>query len=229
MEEKRPVNRSISEELFEENKPIEAWRIFKIMSEFVMGFELLNRYELAASFFGTARCHYGDKVYQNAQALAKMLSKEGFTIITGGGSGVMEAANRGAFEAEGNSVGLNISLPTEQSLNKYTTDSQLFHYFFTRKVMLSFASEVYIFFPGGFGTMDEFFEIVTLVQTKKIKPIPIILVNREYWGPLLTWIEKGLYEEHGAVSKEDMDIYYVADTIEDAYAHIVHLKKEKKA
>lgn len=232
MNENKPAKKNngvrISEESFEENLPIESWRIFKIMAEFVLGFELLRRYGLAATIFGTARCQFGDKIYQSAQKLAGMLSREGFTIITGGASGVMEAANRGAHDAGGNSVGLNIDLPNEQSFNQYTTDSEKFHYFFTRKVMLAFASEVYVFFPGGFGTLDEFFEIVTLVQTKKIKPVPIVLVNREYWQPLLTWIEKGLYEKHQVIAKEDMQIYRVADTVDEAFEIIMNLTKKKE-
>jgi len=225
---KKDSNPPIGKELFEENRPVESWRIFKIMAEFVSGFEVLRRYGLAATFFGTARCQFGDKVYQNAQRLAGLLAQEGFTIITGGASGVMEAANRGAHEAGGNSVGLNIDLPNEQSSNQYTTDSEKFHYFFTRKVMLAFASEVYVFFPGGFGTLDEFFEIVTLVQTKKIKPVPIILIDREYWQPLLTWIEKDLYEKRHALNEEDTHIYRVADSIDEAYEVIMSLTKNRK-
>jgi len=230
MEERSDISedsedRRIREELFEENRPIEAWRIFKIMAEFVTGFELLRRYGLAATFFGTARCKFGDEVYRDAQKLASMLAEEGFTIITGGGAGVMEAANRGAHEAGGNSVGLNIHLPNKQSGNRYVTDSETFHYFFTRKVILSFSSEVYVFFPGGFGTLDEFFEIVTLVQTKKIKPVPIVIINREYWGPLLSWIEKGLLEEHHAVDESDTHIYKVCSSVEEAFDVIVELVK----
>ena len=232
MNKNKPVTKDdnirISQELFEENRPLESWRIFKIMAEFVLGFELLGRYGLAATFFGTARCQFGDKIYQNTQKLAGMLAEEGFTIFTGGASGVMEAANRGAHEVGGNSVGLNIDLPDEQSLNQYTTDSEKFHYFFTRKVMLAFASEVYIFFPGGFGTLDEFFEIATLVQTKKIKPVPIVLVNREYWQPLLTWIEKDLYEKHHVINEEDTQIYHLTDTVDEAFQIIVSLTKNKK-
>jgi len=226
--EKELATGQISKESFEENLPLESWRIFKIMAEFVSGFEVLRRYGLAATFFGTARCQFGDKVYQNTQKLAGMLSNEGFTIITGGASGVMEAANRGAHEAGGSSVGLNIDLPNEQASNQYTTDSEKFHYFFTRKVMLAFASEVYVFFPGGFGTLDEFFEIVTLIQTQKIKPVPIVLIDSEYWQPLLTWIEKDLYGKHHSINKEDVDIYQAVDTIEDAFAFIMKSTKEKK-
>lgn len=228
MEGNNPNSR-IREELFEANEPIESWRIFKIIAEFVSGFELLQRYGLAVTFFGTARCKFGDKVYQMTAELAKQLSREGFTVISGGGGGAMEAANRGAFEAGGSSIGLNIHLPHEQVLNQYTTDSESFHYFFTRKVMLSFASEVYVFMPGGFGTLDEFFEIVTLVQTKKIKPIPIVLVDREYWQPLLKWIEQDLYAKHAAISKEDLSIYKVVNSVEEAYVYIMKSLKQDGA
>jgi len=223
---KEKKNRRIDEELFEENRPIESWRIFKIIAEFVSGFEMLQRYGLTVTFFGTARCKFGDRVYQMASELAGMLSRAGFTIMTGGGGGVMEAANRGAHEAGGASVGLNIHLPGEQALNAYTTDAMSFHYFFTRKVMLSFASEVYIFFPGGFGTLDEFFEIVTLVQTKKIKPLPIILIGRDYWEPLLGWIERDLYRKYGAIDEKDMNIYHLTETVEEAFGTITDLIKK---
>jgi len=136
----------------------------------------------------------------------------------------MQAASRGASEAEGGqAVGLNIELPYEQQNNPYVTASQHFHYFFVRKVMLSFASEVYVFFPGGFGTMDEFFEIVTLIQTYKIQKIPVILVGKEYWTPLLSWIESTLYEKNNAINKEDMEIYHLVDTPEEAQAKIREL------
>lgn len=196
---------------------IEPWRVFRIMAEFVEGFDLLRKYGLAATFFGTARCSLDDDLYKRAEDLAARLSKSGFTIITGGASGIMEAANKGAYGAEGQSVGLNIRLPHEQRNNRYLTDSIFFHHFYVRKVMLSFASEVYIFFPGGFGTLDEFFEIVTLVQTKKIKKVPVIIVGKEYWTPLLSFIETTLYTRYRAISADDMKIYHLVDTVDEAY------------
>ena len=201
---------------------IEPWRIFKIMSEFAEGFELLQKYGLAATFFGTARCQFGDEVYLKAEDLAAKLASRGFTIITGGSRGVMQAANKGAFKAQGKSVGINIELPNEQEPNEYLTDSADFDHFFVRKVMLSFASEVYIYFPGGFGTMDEFFEILTLVQTKKIKPIPIVCVGKEYWGKIDELIQSELYEKNKAISKEDMDLYHIVDSVDEAYEYIVN-------
>jgi len=217
-------NRQIEQALLcEENNAIESWRIFKIMAEFVSGFEVLRRYDLAATFFGSARCELGDKVYENTTELAQRLSEADFTVITGGGGGVMEAANKGAKNAGGNSVGLNIKLPNEQILNKHVTDSEGFHYFFTRKVMLAFASEVYIFMPGGFGTLDEFFELATLVQTKKIKRLPLILFGRDHWEPMLSWIEKELYSNLHAIDKDDMEIYHLVDSVDEAYDTIMKL------
>lgn len=199
----------------------QSWRVFRIMSEFVTGFELLKQYDCAASFFGSARCKEDDQTYQDARGLAKRLAEVGFSIITGGASGVMEAANRGAFEAGGESVGLNIELAAEQDFNKYVTDAQNFHYFFTRKVMLSYASEVYVFFPGGFGTLDEFFEIVTLIQTKKIDSIPVVLVGREYWSGLLDWVRSVTLEKYQAITDEETKIYHLVDSVDEAYEYIL--------
>lgn len=201
------------------------WRIFKIMAEFVEGFEFLSRYGRAVSIYGSARCNFSHSVYNEATELAMWLAKDGFTIITGGGPGVMEAANKGAHEAGKASVGLNIQLPHEQRINTYVNQSRAFQYFFTRKVMLSIASEVYIFYPGGFGTLDEFFEMVTLIQTKKIDPIPIILVDKEFWTPLLSWIDEKLYQHNNAIDREDMDIYHLVADAEEAYKHIKKVLK----
>lgn len=201
-------------------------RMLEILMEFKAGFKLLKKYDLAVTFFGSARYSFRDEVYTEAADLARRLSKDGFTIITGGGKGVMEAANRGVDEIRGQSIGLNIKLPMEQQLNIYTTDSHEFEYFFIRKVMLSFASEAYVFFPGGFGTMDEFFEIVTLIQTKKIQPLPVVLVGKEYWGPLLDWIKSTLYEENMAINKEDMEIYHLVDNAEEAHRLIIERVKK---
>lgn len=200
---------------------IESWRIFKIMSEFVEGFDVIRRYSLAVTFFGSARASLGDDSYQIAEELAGRLAKRGFAIITGGSSGIMQAANKGAFDAGGASVGLNINLSEAQGYNQYLTDRFVFDHFFVRKVMLTYASEVYIYFPGGFGTLDEFFEIVTLVQTKKIRKVPIILFGRDFWGPLLVFIEKTVYQKHSAVDMGDMKLYTVVDTVDEAYDYIV--------
>ncbi|KKW43657.1 MAG: hypothetical protein UY93_C0002G0253 [Parcubacteria group bacterium GW2011_GWA1_56_13] len=202
-------------------KKIESWRGFKIMSEFIEGFDIIRRYGLAASFFGSARASLEDDVYRHASELAARLAKKGFAIITGGSSGVMQAANKGAFEVGGVSVGLNINLPDMQVYNPYLTERFGFDHFFVRKVMLTYASEVYIYFPGGFGTLDEFFEIVTLVQTKKIRKVPILLFGKSYWEPLLSFIEKTLYKERGAIDEADMELYTLVDSVDEAYDYIL--------
>lgn len=195
---------------------VESWRIFKIIAELVTGFELLRNYDLAATIFGSSRCGAGDDVYNEAEELARRLVGEGFAVITGGASGVMQAANKGAKNAGGASVGLNIRLSTAQRPNEYTTVEQEFNYFFTRKLMLSFASHVYIFFPGGFGTLDELFEIMTLVQTKKIKPLLIILIGAKYWKPLIAWFEQTLKTQYRTISEEDMRIYHLVNSVDEA-------------
>ncbi|HCR52101.1 TPA: TIGR00730 family Rossman fold protein [Candidatus Kaiserbacteria bacterium] len=182
---------------------------------------MIRRYGLAASFFGSARASLEDDVYRHASELAARLAKKGFAIITGGSSGVMQAANKGAFEVGGVSVGLNINLPDMQVYNPYLTERFGFDHFFVRKVMLTYASEVYIYFPGGFGTLDEFFEIVTLVQTKKIRKVPILLFGKSYWEPLLSFIEKTLYKERGAIDEADMELYTLVDSVDEAYDYIL--------
>ncbi len=199
---------------------IQSWRIFRIMAEFVQGFELLRSHDLAATFWGSARTEPDDPYYKDAEALAAKLAKKGFSIVSGGGPGIMEASNVGAFKVGGKSVGLNIVLPFEQKLNPYTTSSLNFDFFFSRKVMLTFASEVYVYFPGGFGTLDELFEIMTLIQTKKIEPIPVVLYGKEYWEPLIRFFEKDLMKKHKTISPEDLDIFHLVDSVDEAYKYI---------
>lgn len=200
---------------------VQSWRVFRIMSEFVQGFEVLRKHGLAASIFGSARTQPGDHYYKEAEELAAKLAKKNFAIITGGGPGIMEAANVGGFKVGGKSVGFNIELPFEQKLNPYTTESLNFDFFFSRKVMLAFASEVYIYFPGGFGTMDEFFELLTLIQTKKIEPIPIVLFGKDYWDPLIAFIKNTMLEEYQTVSEKDLDLFKVVDSVDEAVKYIV--------
>ncbi|MDR4498367.1 MAG: TIGR00730 family Rossman fold protein [Candidatus Scalindua sp.] len=211
----------------ETDEKISSWRIFKIVGDFVSGYEFLKRYDLAVSIFGSARRGFEDEVYLEAQKLGYKLAKKGFAVITGGGPGIMEAANKGAYEAGGKSAGINIQLPAEQQTNPFVKESIAVNYFFVRKLMLSFASEVYIFFPGGFGTLDEFFELITLIQTKKSKLIPIILVNKEYWSPLLEWIRNNVYEKNRAISAEDMEIYHLVNTADEAFKLIQKLVNKK--
>lgn len=200
---------------------VESWRVFKIMSEFVSGFELLRKYGLAATVYGSARAKPGDPFYKEAEELCAKLAKKNFAIITGGGGGIMEAANVGAFKVGGKSVGFNIQLPFEQKLNPYTTESLNFNYFFSRKVMLAFASEVYVYFPGGFGTLDEFFEMLTLVQTKKIERIPIVLYDKEYWTPLIKFFEGHLLKKYKTISQQDLELIKVVDSVDEAYKYIL--------
>lgn len=229
---KQPDNCRIVTELLDPNAQdggIESWRVFRIMSEFVQGFELLRSYGLAATFWGSARLTPTDPYYKAAEEIAAKLAKKGFAIISGGGPGIMEASNVGAFKVGGKSVGLNIELPFEQKLNPYTTDSLTFKYFFSRKVMLTFASEVYVYFPGGYGTLDEFFEIVTLIQTKKIEPVPIVLYGADFWNPLLRWFEKDLVKKYKTISKEDLDLFVVVDSVDDAMKYILKNVDTKSA
>lgn len=225
-----PQNCRVVTELLDPNgadgDAVQSWRVFRIMSEFVQGFELLREHGLAATFWGSARLTPDDEYYKDAEELAAKLAKKGFSIISGGGPGIMEASNVGAFKVGGQSVGLNIELPFEQKLNPYTTESLNFDFFFSRKVMLTFASEVYVYFPGGFGTLDELFEIVTLIQTKKIEPIPVILYGKDYWDPLLRFFEKDLLKKHKTISPEDLEIFHLVDSVDEAYKYI--LKEVKK-
>lgn len=201
-------------------RELEPWRVFKIMSEFVEGFDLLKKYGTAVTFFGSTRTTFEGHFYEAATDLAARLAKRGFAVITGGAAGIMEAANKGAHQAGGASVGLNIRLGEPQQENGYLTESLTFDHFFARKTMLSFASEVYVFFPGGFGTLDEFFEMVTLVQTKKIRKIPIVVYGREYWEPLIAFMKTKLLGEHGAINAEDLEIFTLVDSVDEAYDYI---------
>lgn len=202
-------------------KKVESWRVFKIMSEFVEGFDIISRYGLAATFFGSARATLTHENYAQAEELAARLAKKGFAIITGGSAGIMQAANKGAYEAGGVSVGLNINLPNPENPNNYLTEKFGFDHFFVRKVMLTYASEIYIYFPGGFGTLDEFFEIATLVKTGKIRKVPIVLFGKTFWEPLLAFFEKVLYEQNASIDASDLKLYTLVDSVDEAYDYIV--------
>ncbi|MFH1411189.1 MAG: TIGR00730 family Rossman fold protein [Candidatus Omnitrophota bacterium] len=188
----------------------EPWRVFRIMSEFVDGFENLRGMCKAVSVFGSARLKPDHAYYVLAEETTKLLAKAGYSVITGGGSGIMEAANRGAKEAGGESVGLNIIIPEGQKANPYVTLPLEFRYFFVRKLMFVKYSKAFIVFPGGFGTLDEFFEALTLIQTEKIDPLPVILVGSEYWKDLLSWI-KNTCLGTDTIEKKDMNIFTVTD------------------
>ncbi len=193
----------------------EIWSVFKVMSDFVKGFEELKDLGPCITVFGSSRFKEDNQYYQKARELCHTLSSNGYNIITGGGGGIMEASNRGAYESrESESIGLNIDLPQEQKPNTYTTIELGFDYFFARKVMLVKYSFTYIIFPGGFGTMDELFEALTLMQTKKISQVKIILVGTDYWKPLLEFIKNSMVEEK-VINKEDLNLLFVSDDIED--------------
>lgn len=197
--------------LIDEFKLGESWRIFKIIGEFVEGVESLYDIGPAVSIFGSARTSPDDPVYKTAEKLSAMLVKNNFAVITGGGGGIMEAANKGATKAGGKSIGLNIILPREQKPNRYSNIKVEFNYFFIRKVMFVKYASAYIIMPGGLGTLDEFFEAATLIQTQRIKPLPIILVGSDYWSGLLDWIRNQLLKTL-KISPGDMDIFQVMDS-----------------
>jgi hypothetical protein len=188
--------------------------MFRIMAEFVDGFEALSKYQPAVSIFGSTRISPGDDIYQKAEQIGKLLAENGFAVITGGGPGVMEAANKGASSAGGKSIGLNIELPLEQKPNPYTNITLNFRYFFVRKVMFVKYAMAYIILPGGFGTMDELLESITLIQTHKIKPFPVILVGSNYWKGFFDWIKEVVLKQ-GKISSTDFDILQLIDEPEE--------------
>jgi uncharacterized protein (TIGR00730 family) len=203
----------------------EAWRIFRIMAEFVEGFETLEKIEKAITIWGSARVKEDDIWYKKAVETAKLLAQKGYTIITGGGPGIMEAANKGASEAGAESIGLNIELPEEQKPNPYIKTLISFRYFFTRKVMFVKYTKGFIIFPGGFGTLDEFTEAITLIQTKRIHKFPVILMDDEYWDGLIKWMSDILLKR-GYIDKEDLKIFKVVNEPEEAVKIIENFYKK---
>ncbi|HDS16325.1 MAG TPA: TIGR00730 family Rossman fold protein [Proteobacteria bacterium] len=200
--------------LIDDFKLEESWRMFKIMAEFVEGFEQLASIGPAVSVFGSARTSPEHLDYRQALYLGNLLAKEKITVITGGGPGIMEAANRGAKEAGGTSIGLNITLPMEQKPNEFTSRLVSFKYFFVRKVMLIKYARAFVVFPGGYGTMDETFEALTLIQTNKIKPFPIILYGSHFWRNLTEWFQDELVSA-GLIAEDDLDLFQVSDDVEE--------------
>jgi len=199
-----------------------SWRMFKIMAEFVDGFERMERIGSCVSIFGSARTKPDNKYYQLAVDIAQKLCKEGYGVITGGGPGIMEAGNKGAAEAVGKSVGLNIELPFEQSGNKYIDHDKEFNfrYFFVRKVMFIKYAQGFVCMPGGFGTMDELFEALTLIQTRKVDRVPIVLVGTEYWGGLMDWLKSTMLEQQGNISEADLDLWKITDDADEVVKYI---------
>ena len=205
------------------------WSIFKIMGEFVDGYDTLLKVGPCISIFGSARSKPGSKYYEMSVKAAAEISKNGFGVITGGGPGIMEAANKGAFDMKGKSVGLGIDLPKEQGVNRYVSPNYVinFKYFFVRKVMFVKYAQGFIVLPGGFGTLDELFETLTLIQTEKIQRIPIVMIGSEYWGGLIDWIKNRLVND-GYISEADMDLFYLTDDVDDAVDHICKFYEDKE-
>jgi len=198
----------------------DPWRVLRIQGEFVDGFDTLAGIGPCISIFGSARTNPDDKYYKAAEKTAKLLVENDVGVITGGGPGIMEAANKGAFEAGGTSIGCNIELPFEQEPNRYQNISMEFHYFFVRKMIFMKYSVGFIIFPGGYGTLDELFEALTLAQTDKIKHFPIVLYGRKYWEGLTGWIDEYLLEKHENISKVDRELFRIVDAPEDAVSYV---------
>ncbi len=217
MNEEERIREAIKDKTWNEQMSTDSWAVFKIMSELVDGFETLSRIGPCVSIFGSARTKPDSPYYKLAEEIAYLLTKKGFGVITGGGPGIMEAANKGAHFAGGKSVGLNIDLPHEQRPNPFIDQDKFinFNYFFVRKVMFMKYAQGYVVLPGGFGTLDELFEAITLIQTNKLVRFPIVLVVRDYWDGLIKWIKERMLEEQ-KISQEEMDIFSVVDTAEEA-------------
>ncbi|MCW3167564.1 TIGR00730 family Rossman fold protein [Chryseobacterium sp. 09-1422] len=215
------LHNSFRQKTWDEIVTKDSWMVFKIMAEFVDGYERMAKIGPCVSIFGSARLKPESKYYQMAAEIAEKITKVGFGIITGGGPGIMEAGNKGAFNAQGKSIGLNIDLPFEQHFNPYINKmySLNFDYFFVRKVMFVKYSQGFIVMPGGFGTLDELTEAITLIQTNKIGKFPIVLVGSEFWGGLLDWFKATLLKD-GMISADDLDLYRVVDSADEAVEHI---------
>lgn len=216
-EEEDKIRKALKSKSWNEIKAYDSWQIFKIMSEFVEGFEKMARIGPCVSIFGSARTKPNHPYYKTAEKIASLLIKKGLGVITGGGPGIMEAANKGAKLADGKSVGLNIRLPFEQAANIYIDHDKLieFDFFFVRKVIFMKYAQGYVVLPGGFGTLDELFEAITLIQTQKLVHFPIILVSKDYWSGLIDWIKDRLMSEKN-ISPEDLNIFKLVDTAEEA-------------
>ena len=202
----------------------DPWRIFRIMAEFVDSFETLSQVGPAVTIFGSARVTRSDPCYKAAVELGRELAKHDFAVITGGSPGIMEDANKGAAEGKGKSVGLNIELPFEQKPNRYANVPIHFHYFFSRKVCFVKYSNRFVFLPGGFGTLDEFFEVITLVQTQRIPRFPLILFGRKYWKELIQWM-KAVLESNGFINPDDLELVTVTDEVEEAVELMVDYRR----
>lgn len=216
------IRRAFTNKDWQEIKVTDSWQIFKIMAEFVDGFEKLAKIGPCVSIFGSARTKNENKYYQMAEETARLLTEHGYGVVSGGGPGIMEAANKGAYEAGGKSVGLNIELPFEQFHNKYIDRDKLleFDYFFVRKVMFMKYSQGFIVLPGGFGTLDEGFEAITLIQTGKIARFPIVFIGVDYWKGLFEWVEDKMLNTEHNISPDDLNLFRLVDTPQEAVEHI---------
>ncbi|MBF8280604.1 MAG: hypothetical protein HW383_377 [Candidatus Magasanikbacteria bacterium] len=203
-----------------------TWRIFRVMAELVEGYTFLASIARAVTVFGSARTLPTSWYYQEAQKLGRLLAKGKFSTVTGGGPGIMEAANKGAYEGGGESIGINIQLPREQRINPYVKKAVGFYYFFTRKVILTAPSQAFVFFPGGFGTLDEFFEVLDLIRSERMMRVPLIMVDRKFWQPLLEFLRHNAYQKIHALREEDLTLFHIVDTAEEVY-EIVHRTKER--
>jgi len=211
------------------DRPVQdLWRLFRIMAEFTEGFEELASVGPAVSIFGSARSEPSERYYKLAEQTASEVVKAGFAVITGGGGGIMEAANKGAADADGKSIGLNIELPMEQIPNPYQNIVLDFRYFFVRKVMFLKYAHGFIVFPGGYGTMDEFFESLVLIQTLKQASFPVVLMCRDYWGGLIDWIKETMLEKHGYISPEDLDVFTLVDKPQAAVEIISSFRESER-
>lgn len=217
------IKKAFEKKNWPEIRVSDSWATFKIMAEFVDGFEKMSKIGPCVSIFGSARTKPGTRYYLLAEEIARKLVEAGFGVITGGGPGIMEAGNKGAFEAGGKSVGLNIELPFEQFNNVYIDKDKIinFDYFFVRKVMFVKYAQGFIAMPGGFGTMDELFEALTLIQTHKVARFPVVLVGTEFWSGMIDWIKKTMLEQERNINPEDLDLFKLVDTAEDAVNYIL--------
>lgn len=223
MTEEERIRKAFEKKDWPEVRTSDSWATFKIMSEFVEGFEKMSRIGPCVSIFGSARTRPDHKYYKLAEEIARKLVHAGFGVITGGGPGIMEAGNKGAFEVGGKSVGLGIELPFEQFVNKYVDRDKMinFDYFFVRKVMFVKYAQGFVAMPGGFGTMDELFEALTLIQTHKVARFPVVLVGSEYWQGLLDWIKTVMGETEKNINMEDLNLFRVVDTADDCVNYIL--------
>tara|TARA_B100001057_G_scaffold426680_1_gene450970 strand:+ start:160 stop:858 length:699 start_codon:yes stop_codon:yes gene_type:complete len=218
----KKIEKAFENKNWNEIKTKDSWQIFKIMAEFVQAFEILSKIGPCVSIFGSARTKSDNSYYKMAEDIAEKLTLKGYGIITGGGFGIMEAGNKGAHKGEGKSVGLNIDLPFEQEANRYIDNDKLinFDYFFVRKVMFVKYAQGFVVMPGGVGTLDELFEAITLIQTHKIATFPIVLVGKDYWSGLMDWIKNVMLEKEQNISPEDLDLFTLVDTTDEAVEYI---------